>query len=75
MVRPDRILMSFILLLAFSGHVLVAQEDERLVGSWRGGLEVGGGASLPIVFRNISGKIVVERVGDTVCYGDRLLGS
>ena len=53
MVRPDRILMSFILLLAFSGHVLVAQEDERLVGSWRGGLEVGGGASLPIVF-NIS---------------------
>ena len=45
--------MSFILLLAFSGPVLVAQEDERLVGSWRGGLEVGGGASLTIVF-NIS---------------------
>jgi pimeloyl-ACP methyl ester carboxylesterase len=49
MVRPDRILLSFILLLAFSGPVLVAQEDERLVGSWRGGLE----ASLTIVF-NIS---------------------
>ena len=45
--------MSFILLLAFSGPVLVAQEDERLVGNWRGGLEVGGGASLTIVF-NIS---------------------
>ena len=45
--------MSFILLLAFSGPVLVAQEDERLVGSWHGGLEVGGGASLTIVF-NIS---------------------
>ena len=53
MVRPDRILMNLILLLAFSGPVLVAQEDERLVGSWRGGLEVGGGASLAIVF-NIS---------------------
>ena len=52
-MRLDRILMSFILLLAFSGPVLVAQEDERLVGSWHGGLEVGGGASLTIVF-NIS---------------------
>ncbi|HIF56593.1 MAG: alpha/beta fold hydrolase [bacterium] len=53
MVRPDRILLSFILLLAFSGPVLVAQEDEGLVGSWRGGLQVGGGVSLTIVF-NIS---------------------
>ena len=53
MVRPDRILLGFILLLVCSGPGLVAQENERLVGSWRGGLEVGGGASLTIVF-NIS---------------------
>ena len=33
--------------------MLVAQEDEGLVGSWRGGLQVGGGVSLTIVF-NIS---------------------
>ena len=53
---PSKVLLSRILLvmvLAFSGSELVAQENERLVGSWRGGLEVGGGASLTIVF-NIS---------------------
>ncbi|GIT50923.1 MAG: hypothetical protein Ct9H300mP15_11360 [Gemmatimonadota bacterium] len=53
---PSKVLLSPILLvmvLAFSGSELVAQENERLVGSWRGGLEVGGGASLTIVF-NIS---------------------
>tara|TARA_B100001123_G_scaffold82302_1_gene93846 strand:- start:918 stop:2390 length:1473 start_codon:yes stop_codon:yes gene_type:complete len=53
---PGKVLLSPILLvmvLAFSGPELVAQENERLVGSWRGGLEVGGGASLTIVF-NIS---------------------
>ena len=50
MVRPDRILLGFILLLACSGPGLVAQEDERLVGSWRGELEVGGGVTLTLVF-------------------------
>ena len=56
MELPSKVLLSRILLvmvLAFSGSELVAQENERLVGSWRGGLEVGGGASLTIVF-NIS---------------------
>ena len=50
MVRPDRILLGFILLLACSGPGLVAQEDERLVGSWRGELEVGDGVTLTLVF-------------------------
>ncbi|HIB09367.1 MAG TPA: alpha/beta hydrolase, partial [Gemmatimonadetes bacterium] len=48
-----RVLVGATLLLivfAFSPPELVAQENEQLIGSWRGGLEVGGGTTLTLVF-------------------------
>ena len=48
-----RVLVGATLLLivfAFLPPELVAQENEQLIGSWRGGLEVGGGTTLTLVF-------------------------
>jgi len=51
-VQLYRVLVGATLLLivfAFSPPELVAQENEQLIGSWRGGLEVGGGTTLTLV--------------------------
>jgi len=52
-VQLYRVLVGATLLLivfAFSPPELVAQENEQLIGSWRGGLEVGGGTTLTLSF-------------------------